>query len=68
MKTHCFWCLLVSSILFSNSSASTFDDFEKKLDANHKTLKESSKNIKKKIDERVVGKFDEILEIAKGDK
>lgn len=68
MKTHYFWCLLVSSILFSNSSASTFNDFEKKLNANHKTLKESSKNIKKKIDERVVAKFDEILEIAKSDK
>ena len=68
MKTHYFWCLLVISMLFSNSSASTFDDFEKRLNSNHKIQKESSKNAKIKIDERVVAKFDEILEVAKRDK
>lgn len=68
MKKNYFWCLLVSSILFSNSSASTFDDFEKKLNSNHKTQKELSKNTKRKIDTLVVAKFDEILEIAKRDK
>ena len=55
-------------MLFSNSSASTFDDFEKRLNSNHKIQKESSKNAKIKIDERVVAKFDEILEVAKRDK
>jgi hypothetical protein len=58
---------IILSIFVSTASANPFDESEKILNATHRSQKQFTMNVRKKIDDQVVARFHKIVDAVKSD-